>query len=450
MKLNIYRRVLFVGWVLLLGSCTNDDEQILKPDIQKETGDYDAEVVTEWYDLIKTLTIETNGYTPPVAARAFGYTSIALYEALVPGMPNKVSLSGKLTDLSINTPLISGEVYHWPTVANEVLARMTQFFYVNTTEERLLAIVALKKKYDTAFLAENGIVTHEASIELGNEVADKILAWAETDGGKDAQFNNFPKDYVPPLGEQYWSPTAPNFQSALQPYWGKNRPFLKSNIEGGAQPAAPPAFSVDESSVCYQRALEVYTVTATLSPEQRMIAQFWSDDPITTATPPGHSISILNQLIKENDSDLSVAAEAFAKLGVGISDAFVSCWKVKYETVYPRPITFINKHIDADWTPALGTPPFPEYTSGHSVQSGALAVILGSFFGDNYQFTDRTHENRTDIDGTPRTFDNFKAMAEEAAISRLYGGIHFQDAISLGLEQGYQIGKNVNNLNLNK
>ncbi|MGB7394659.1 MAG: vanadium-dependent haloperoxidase [Pricia sp.] len=442
--------LIFFGLLLFLGACTNDDNQVTEPVEQKTTGAYDAEVVTQWYDLIKTLTIETPGYTPPVAARAFGYTSIALYESVVPGMPDKVSLSGKLTDLNIDMKLEAGATYHWPTVANAALARMTGYFYANTSSERLTAIAALEDKFDVAFLTENGTEVHEVSVALGRDVANGILAWSETDGAKDAQFNNFPEDYVPPSGEQFWVPTAPNFQSALQPYWGSNRPFLMENIANQTLPANPPPFSTEEGSVCYQRALEVYKVVNELTPEQRDIAEFWSDDPITTATPPGHSISILNQLIKQNDSRLDLAAEAFAKLGIGISDAFVSCWKVKYETLYQRPITYINNNIDPDWRPVLGTPPFPEYTSGHSVQSGALAEIMTSFFGEDYQFTDRTHENRKDINGTPRIFDNFYAMAEEAAISRLYGGIHFQEAISLGLDQGYEIGRNVNALDLSK
>lgn len=448
--MNSYRSLVLFGLVFFFLSCANDDNDFIKPVEQKDTGAFDSEVVTEWYDLIKTLTIETEGFTPPVAARAFGYTSIALYEAVVPGMVDKVSLSGKLTDFNLDTRLEAEKVYHWPTVANTVLARMTGHFYANTSEERLEAISALKEKFDTGFLMENGADVQDVSIKFGNDIADGIIAWSETDGGKDGRFNNFPKDYVPLSGPQYWVPTAPDFLPALQPYWGSNRAFLKANVEGSTLRAPPPPFSLDESSLCYQRALEVYNVVNALSPDQRAIAEFWSDDPITTATPPGHSIAILNQLIKENNTGLDVAAEAFAKLGIAISDAFISCWKVKYETLYPRPVTFINKHIDADWRPMLSTPPFPEYTSGHSVQSGALAEIMTSFFGDNYKFTDRTHENRLDINGTPRSFDNFYALAEEAAISRLYGGIHFQESIYLGLEQGYQIGKNVNALNLDK
>ncbi len=450
MQRNRFVNVILCSLTLFLGSCTDDDDEVLVPLDQTTAGAYDAEVVTEWYDLIKTLTIETAGYTPPVAARAFGYTSVALYEAVVPGISNKVSLSGKLSDLDLDTRLETGKTYHWPTAANAVLAKMTRYFYVNTTEDRLMAIAALEEKYNNEFLKENGAEVHEVSVKLGQDVADKILAWSETDGGKDAQFNNFPKDYVPPSGEQFWVPTAPGFQSALQPFWGSNRPFLRANFEGDALAPPPPPFSVEENSVCYQRALEVYEVVNTLTPEQLNIAEFWSDDPVTTATPPGHSISILNQLIKENNTSLDIAAEAFAKLGIGISDAFISCWKVKYQTNYIRPITYINKYIDPSWMPILNTPPFPEYTSGHSVQSGTLAEIMTDFFGDNYQFTDHTHEGRTDMDGTPRTFDSFYNLAEEAALSRLYGGIHFQESIKLGLEQGYQIGKNVNSLNLDK
>jgi len=210
--------------------------------------------------------------------------------------------------------------------------------------------------------------------------------------------------------------------------------------------ANPPEYSTDINSVYYNRALEVYNVVNNITPDQRIIAEFWSDDPKTSATPPGHSIAILNQLINDIDLNLADASEAFARLGIAISDSFISCWKVKYLTNYPRPVTVINNQIDASWKPVLVTPPFPEYTSGHSVQSGALAEVLTSFFGNDYKFTDRTHQNRTDIDGTPREYFSFYNMAEEAAASRLYGGIHFKEAIELGLEQGYQIGKNVNDI----
>ena len=433
---------------LVFNSCQRDDDSIIGVE-QRTADEYNANVIVDWYALIKTLTTETTGYTPPVAARAFGYTGIALYEGILPGMPNKTSFSGKLTEFQIDIVADKNKIYHWPTVANAVLAGMTKHFYSNTSQERLDAIVSLEASYKDQFLAENGQIVYENSADLAKKVIDIILDWSKTDGGEDGQFNNFPSEYVPPSGPQFWVPTPPSYSPALQPYWGSNRPFLVANIED-TRPVAPPEYSTDENSVFYQRAFEVYTAVKNITPEEKIIAEFWSDDPVTTATPPGHSISILNQLIKKENLGLDLAAEAFAKLGIGISDSFISCWKTKYETSYPRPVTYINEYIDPEWTPILVTPPFPEYTSGHSVQSGALAEIMTDLFGDNFAFTDYTHDYRTDINGTARPYSNFYELAREAAISRMYGGIHFKEAIELGLEQGYQIGRNVNALNMDK
>ena len=163
-------------------------------------------------------------------------------------------------------------------------------------------------------------------------------------------------------------------------------------------PVDPPIYSNNVNSIYYQRAHKVYEVVNNITLAQTIITEFWSDDPETSATPPSHSIAVLNQLTYENNINLFASAEAFAKLAVGINDSFISCWKIKYTTNYSRPLTVINNQIDANWRTILETPPFPEYTSGHSVQSGALAKILSSLFGENYNFTDHTHENRTDID----------------------------------------------------
>ncbi len=440
--------VVALGAVLLGISCKKDDETIFHEN-QKAAGEFNSAVIVEWYALIKTLTAETPGYTPPVAARAFGYTGVALYEAIVPGIPDQVSFSGKLNDLEITTVLDENKRYHWPAVANAVLAKMTSYFYASASDERLVAIATLEARYHDQFVSDVGEEVYSNSQALAADVATKILEWSTSDGGKDGNQHNFPTDYVPPTGPGLWVPTPPGYLTALQPYWGNNRPFLTSDIDD-TQPVIPPSYSEEVDSPFYLRAMEVYSTVNNLTPEQEVIARFWSDDPVTTATPPGHSISILNQLIKENDLPLDEAVTAFAKLGIGISDAFISCWKCKYEYNYMRPVTYIQAHIDPDWMPLLTTPPFPEYTSGHSVQSGALAEIMTDIFGDNYSFTDRTHESRSDITGTPRHFDSFYDLAEEAAISRLYGGIHYKEAIELGLEQGYLIGRNINALGLKK
>ncbi|WP_289644188.1 vanadium-dependent haloperoxidase [Maribacter aestuarii] len=439
------RVIYFLLAILVLSACKKDDDfyNLSNVEIAKT---YSSEVVVDWYELIKTLTKETPGFTPPVAARAFGYIGIALYEGVSIGLPNKTSLSGKLNGLQYTIQTEDLEMYHWPAVANAILNQTTLYFYSNTSDERMEAIMDLNNEYTSKYQLELVPEVFEASQVLAKEVADNIIEWSETDGGMNGQFNNFPTDYILPLTAS-WKPTAPDFSGPLQPYWGTNRPFLLANVDA-VQPVAPPIASTDENSLCYERATEVYNVVNNITSEQIKIAEFWSDDPVTTATPPGHSIAIANQLIVENNSNLGEATEIFAKLGIAISDAFISCWKTKYETLYVRPITYINENIDPNWEPILSTPPFPEYTSGHSVQSGALAEVMISFFGENYAFVDRTHEGRTDIDGTPRAYDSFIDMAEEAAVSRLYGGIHYQEAIYLGLEQGYAIGRNVSNLDL--
>jgi hypothetical protein len=173
------------------------------------------------------------------------------------------------------------------------------------------------------------------------------------------------------------------------------------------------------------------------------IALYWADDPGLTGTPPGHSLSILSQVLVQQGSALGVAAEAYARVGLAVADAFIACWWTKYEYNLLRPITYVHEVLaDPAWITPVNTPPFPEYTSGHSVQSAATAQVLTGLFGE-MTFTDHTHG---ELGLAPRTFTSFFAYAEEAAISRLYGGIHFRSAIELGIEQGKCIGERVNAL----
>ena len=192
----------------------------------------------------------------------------------------------------------------------------------------------------------------------------------------------------------------------------------------------------------------MYRSVKNLTPEQKEIALFWADDPGKTSTPPGHSISIASQVLREKNASLALAAETYARVGMAVADAFIGCWNTKNQYDLIRPISYIQNVIDPTWnnpspTDPVTTPPFPEYPSGHSVQSGAAASVLTALFGDNYKFTDNTHAER----GLPaRTFYSFFQAADEAALSRLYAGIHFMPAIELGLMQGKCIGEKVNNL----
>lgn len=393
---------------------------------------FDAAVPTAWFDLVQRLIRSTPGYSPPVASRALGCLGVGLYEAVVPGMPDHVSLAGALHELS-PTPLGHGAAYHWPSVANATLAAMSRSLFPTAPEALRVEVDELE-----ANLAGNvpgGILLR--STDRGRAVAAAVDQWARSDGGHEGYLRNFPADYVPPVGPGSWVPTPPGFQRALQPTWGANRCMA---IDDGraCDPGPPPAFSTDPGSAFLAEAVEVYETVNGLTPEQRAIALFWSDDPGQTATPPGHSLAITGQVIRLQDRSLADAAVAYARIGIAVCDAFIACWNVKYRHNLLRPITYIRSHIDPAWGDPLPlvTPPFPEYTSGHSVQSAAAAEVLTATFG-TVAFTDHTHDARG---LAPRSFGSFAAFAQEAAISRLYGGIHFRSAIERGLEQGRCIG----------
>jgi hypothetical protein len=377
----------------------------------------------------------TPGYSPPVASRAIGYAGVTLYEAIVGGMPEHRSLAGLLSGLPALPASGRNAAYDWPLVANAALAEVLRALFPGAPAERRNALEILEASYVAT--APRGI--RERSIEHGRAIARAVFAWSTADGGHEGYLRNFPSGYVPPVGPGLWERTPPGFQPALQPSWGDNRTFLRA--PAACDPGPPPPYSTAPDSMCFAEANEVYTTVNALSDEQRAIARFWSDDPGATSTPPGHSLSILTQVLRARDASLAEAAVACALLGIAVADAFIGCWRVKYEHNLLRPITYIRATIDPGWGNPLPlvTPPFPEYTSGHSVQSAAAAAVLAVQFGV-VRFVDHTHDARG---FAPRAFASFENAAAEAAISRLYGGIHYRAAIERGLTQGRCIGEAV-------
>jgi hypothetical protein len=410
----------------------------------QRTADYDAGVATAWFDLSLQLVTETAGFTPPVASRAFGYLGVTLYETVRPGMPGFRTLAGQLNSLR-HLPQTRGWArYHWPSAANAALASMMRTLFPTATEENLRAIDALEAQFARRYQAEVSATTYHRSVAWGRMMANAIYTWSESDGGHEGYTRNFPDDYVAPVGPGLWKPTPPQYSVALQPYWAENRPFVLA--DGNACPSVPPpAYSEDPDSEFYVQAWEVYEVVREADPVHVEIARYWADDPGKTATPPGHWISILNQVLAQENASLATASEGYAKLGIAVADSFITCWHTKYLYNLMRPITYIQEVIDPAWnTPAVVdpviTPPFPEYTSGHSVQSGAAAAVLTDLFGVAYAFTDDTH---AELGLAPRHFQSFQEAAQEAAVSRLYGGIHYRAAIENGLAQGECVGEKV-------
>ena len=428
--------VIFIA-VSVLSGC-GDERNPVGP---KDATAYQAQVAISWFQLTYDL-VKAQSVPPPPASRIYGYAGVALYEALVPGMPGCNSLVGQLNGLTAlaktnqKFAATAVEEFHWPTVANNAMATILRNFFSTGSATTLAAITTLQDSlnnlYDDSVTAD----VFDRSVERGKLVAVDIFSWALDDGYP--QNNNC--IYAFPIGfPGMWFPTPPAYASPLQPCWGELRPFA---IADGStcNALAPPTYNETPSSAFYLEMMEVYITVQNATAAESTIALYWADNPGQTGTPPGHSISITGQVLMQENASLSVAAEAYAKVGIGAADAFISCWWTKYNYNYIRPVSCIRALIDSSWLPFVVTPPFPEYTSGHSVQSGATAEILTDIFGTNYAFTDHTHDA---LGFAPRSFNSFFEAANEAAISRLYGWIHFRSAIDLGVAQGICVGQQV-------
>ena len=395
-------------------------------------------ILRDWYKLSLELVRHTPTYSPPVASRAFAYLGVTAFEATASGDDNLQSLANQLNSLVPLPRRTAGETYDEAVVMQAAMADVAQMLFANTgpTGQRALQKMAEKRRADVSHGVSADVVARSES--HGRAIAAHVLDWAADDGGAVIENLGFPLVYDLPRGPAHWTPTSliALQQKPLLPSWGANRTFAMPT--GATCPLPPPpVYSEAKDSAFYAEALNVYNVKKTLSPEQRAVARFWSDDPMLSPTPPGHWQSIALQILERDNADLATHVDVLARLGVAMADAFIGCWHVKYQYDLLRPVTYIKRLMDPKWESALTTPPFPEYPSGHSVQSAAAAVVLTDIFGGNFEFEDATHVKDS---LEPRKFANFWAAAEEAGISRFYGGIHFRSAITRGLDQGRCIG----------
>jgi hypothetical protein len=397
---------------------------------ERTTEHSDAGVPNAYAGTALDLIATTPGFSPPVASRVLALMGVALYESVAPGMDGFRPLAAVLPQFPI-TPISPGSEYHWPTVASHAMSRLLERIFPPDSPA-MPQFAALRELFDADVSLPR--MVRARSTERGATVADMVYLWSTGDGGHEGHLRNFPADYQRLTGPGLWEPTPPAFlETPLQPYWGTNRPF--SSLQCAVGP--PPPYSEDPASDFFSYATEVYEQSLDLTLEQQEIALFWADDP-GTVTPPGHSVSMLRDVLIKEEADLQTAAEAYLRVGCAVADAFIQCWAVKYTWNLVRPVTFIRAHLDPEWTSLVPTPPFPEYSSGHSTQSGAWAEVMTAMFGDGYKFTDRTHE-QTGL--AARTYHSFHLAAEEAAVSRLYGGIHYRFANERGLEAGRCIGR---------
>ena len=402
------------------------------------------DVIQSWYKLMLELVRHTPTYTPPVASRSFAYLGVTAFETVASGATDMRSLAGQLNELKTVPERAKGKPYDETVVLQSALAAAAHDYFSNTgpSGQRAMNALEVKLRAQVSTNLKHDVVMRSEA--YGKLVAAHIFKWSRGDGGADIKNMGFNADYKLIEGPAHWVPTnhIGLQQTPLLPSWGKNRPFAMP--AGTTCPLPPPpAYSEDKNSEFYKQALEVYQTSKTLTPDQRMIAKFWADDAMLSTTPPGHWISIALQIFDRDKTDLHKSVDVMARLGVVLGDAFIGCWDAKYQYDLVRPITYIKRVIDPKWETLLNTPPFPEYPSGHSTQSGAAATVMTNLFGDNFAFSDNTIA----ADGIPaRQFKDFWAAANDAGISRMYGGIHFRAAIDQGLSQGRCIGQFTNAL----
>lgn len=380
-------------------------------------------------------------YSPPVASRIYAYVTIAGYEAAIQGNSQYISLAGQLRDFAFLPPFNVKDISSYLASVHAIL--MVGKSLVISEKE----IETFYKKILLEF-RQTGMpqVVFKNSLIVGQKVADHILAWASKDNYKETR--SYPK-YSVSDDESSWKPTPPAYMRAVEPHWNKIRTFVIDSAQQ-FKPPAPTLFSKEKNSRFYQEAEEVHQIGLSLTAEQKEIANFWDCNPfrmnvrghVMYATkkisPGGHWINITRLACKKINADFVKSAEAYVRVSITLADGFISCWDEKYRTNVIRPETYINQYIDGNWMPLLQTPPFPEYTSGHSVISAASAIILTQLFGQNFSFSDATELEF----GLPvRHFKSFENAAEEAAISRFYGGIHYMPSIKNGVEEGTCIGK---------
>lgn len=430
----ILQKIFLVGVSLLLINCTTEKNTMYVEKIQNP--EFFQSAMQNLTDIIVH-----DIFSPPVASRVYLYPTVAAYEIIAQKYPNKYnSLVGQVKELStIPSPSDKNVDHH-----------LASLFAFNTVGKALIfsenKMELFEKNFKTQ-LKELNVPSKviKASEAYGQAVAVFIKEWASKD--MYSQTRTYPK-YTIKEEDRFWKPTPPDYMDGIEPHWKEIRTMVLDSSDQFS-PKDPLPFDLNEGSPFQKQLMEVFEVTNNLDEEQINIAKFWDCNPYVThhkghamfatkkITPGGHWMGITAIATRKAKSSFDETINAFTNVTISLFDGFISCWDEKWDTLIVRPETLINQYYDEEWLPLLQTPPFPEYTSGHSVISRAAAVTLTDLYGDNFDFVDTTEIAY----GLPeRSYTSFIHASEEAAISRLYGGIHYMMAIEEGIKQGQGVG----------
>lgn len=419
-------------FILFFISCNNSNTTSVKQDEQLPN------------QLVKKLTdiIVVDIFTPPVASRIYANTTLAMYESIRFKKEGSKSITAKLKDFDAMPVPENGKEYDFSIAAIQSFCE---------TAKKVTFSAPEITKYQDSMIAVYSVGLDEAvvqqSIAFGQQVADVVGKRLAKDNYKETR--GFDRFEVKTDDDTRWVPTLPDYADGLEPHWSK---MLTMALDSSSQVQANPypAYSKDENSDYYKELKEVYDISKNRSDEQTNIALFWDDNPFVSQhkghvmfqdkkmTPPGHWMAITQKAVKVKNLDAVAAANAYAQTAVGMYDAFISCWYVKYSTVRIRPQTAIQRLIEPTWVSFIQSPPFPEYTSGHSTVSSTAAEVLTSIFGDDFAFTD---SSELEYNLPIRSFKSFREAALEASISRVYGGIHYRSGCDNGNKQGKDLAK---------
>ena len=381
-----------------------------------------ADVVTEW-NSEALRAVKAGNSPPPMAARNLAMVQAAVFDAV------------NATDPKYHA--YHSTVAPQPGASAEAAAVEAAFHVLGSLYPQQLTTFAAK--YGQSLDAIPDSVAKQQGRALGQAVAQQIIDWRSNDGSTATVV------YTPGTLPGQWRPTPPANANPLYPHWPNLVPFA---ITSGSQfrPIGPPALDSARYAQDYDQVMQFGAKNSTVrTAEQTEIARFWADG-AGTVTPPGHWNMIAADVAQQRGNTLAENARLFALVNIAMADAGIVSWDAKYQYNFWRPITAIREGGadgndatmgDAAWEPLLVTPPFPENTSGHSTFSGAASTVLAGLYGDDFAFT-------TDSDGLPgvtRSFLSFSDAADEAGMSRIYGGIHFGFSNEQGLASGRQLGE---------
>ncbi len=426
-----------VPFAIVLDSCQKFDfnpfEHHQSPDGKKEN----ADVATDWYKLQLTILLERNSALNGIN---FAYIGVGLYESVRNANDDAASFSGKLYQMPTMPAPHKNNNYNWQVSANAAMADMVRSFYTGLTVANSASIDSLENAWNQKLKRVCTNASFDCSQAFGRSIAKEIYGWFLID-----KINGSNTGYVPPVFAGAWVPTPPALVPIpVNPYLGASPTFLASNATSVSP--VPTAFSETAGSDFYKMAKKVYDVSQSLTTEQKNIALYWVDNGngigLTTA---GHEMSIVTQAIAKLKTNLVKAAEAYAKAGIAERDGAIVCFRSKYKYNLIRPVSYIQKLIDPAWLPFIVTPPHPEYPAAHAEVTGAVMQAVSHVLGYHVSITDHSYDFRG---WAPRSFNSLFAAAQEAGISRVYGGIHYLPSVNEGLLSGKDVGDKVGNINL--